>query len=116
MDFFTNYESLCKERNSTATAVAKILGFSSATVNRWRYGAIPSGKKLNALADYFNVSVDYLLGNTDIRNAPYNQSPKEIAMIVLFGSDIEVSEDMWNEVLEYAEYVKSKHRRKGKDK
>lgn len=112
MDFFTNYERLCKDRNSTPTTVAKQLGFSSATVNRWRYGAIPNGKMLNTLADYFNVSVDYLLGNTDIRNSPYNQSPKEIAMMALFGGDTEVSEDMWNEVVEYVDYVKAKHRRK----
>lgn len=111
MGFFTNYERLCKERKSTPTAVARSLGFSSSTVNRWRYGATPSGKILSAIAEYFGVSVDYLLGNTEIRNSPYNQSPKEIAQVALFGGDVDVTDEMWKEVEDFANYIVAKHKK-----
>ena len=111
MSFFTIYENLCKERKSNPTAVAKNLGIASSTVNRWRYGATPNGKVLCILSEYFDVSVDYLLGQTEIRNTPFKQSPKEIAQIALFGGDGEISQEMWDELENYAAFIKQKHKK-----
>lgn len=51
----------------TLEELAKELGVTKATISRWESGE--RGLKisqLQKLADYFNVSVDYLLGNTDM--------------------------------------------------
>lgn len=59
------------EYEKTQSDVAKIL-----KVNRSTYGAYESGKimppaeKCKILADYFHVSLDYLLGYTDVRGIP----------------------------------------------
>ena len=111
MSFFTIYENLCKEQKSTPSGVANKLNIANSSVNRWRKGAIPRGAALNSIADYFGVSVDYLLGNTEIRNTPYKQTPKEIAQVALFGGDTDVTDEMWEEIREFADYVKAKHKR-----
>ena len=40
------------------------LGFGNGTIGKWDKAA-PSSDKLQAVADYFSVSVDYLLGRED---------------------------------------------------
>ena len=34
---------------------------SRTSVNKWKNGTVPSGATINKLADYFGVSVDYIL-------------------------------------------------------
>lgn len=62
--FFDIYKNLCSMHGMSPNGAAKILGLSSAIVTKWKKtGAVPKGETLNKIADYFNVSVDYLLGN-----------------------------------------------------
>lgn len=50
--------------------VAISLGVSPPTVCDWETGKKnPNHKNIDKLADLLNVSVDYLIGRTDIRNA-----------------------------------------------
>ena len=64
--FFDIYKSLCDMHGLSPNGAAKILGLSSATVTKWKQtGAVPKGETLNKIAEYFNVSVDYLLGNEE---------------------------------------------------
>ena len=45
---------------------AKIIGISNTTYsNAYNYGIIPKTTSLIRIADYFNVSIEYLIGNTD---------------------------------------------------
>ena len=44
-----------------------MVGVSAAAVSKWRKGTVPTGEKLCLLADYFGVSVDYLLGRSKIK-------------------------------------------------
>lgn len=64
MKFFDIFETLCKQNNTSVTAVLKEIGLSSSKGTAWRKGSIPSGDILVQIAEYFNVSVDYLLGYT----------------------------------------------------
>ena len=61
--FFDRYSALCKKIGKTPTGVALELNVSRATVNYWKKGNVPKQKILIKIADYFNVSTDYLLGN-----------------------------------------------------
>lgn len=65
--FFDRYSLLCKNSCKTPTGVAVSLGVSRATVNYWKKGNTPKREILLKIADYFNVSVDYLLEKTDIK-------------------------------------------------
>ena len=65
----------------------------------------------HAGSQYFGVSIDYLTGKTDIKNPPDQQSPEEIAKVALFGGDGEVTDEMWNEVKGFVEFIKDKRKR-----
>jgi len=59
--FWKRILELCYERKTSPSAVCAELGLSNATATKWKKGAIPRGSTLNKLADYFGVSVGYLL-------------------------------------------------------
>ncbi|QWT54866.1 helix-turn-helix domain-containing protein [Christensenella sp. MSJ-20] len=63
--FWQRLTALCDENKIKPNVVTKELGLSSATATHWKNGSIPNGVILDKLADYFNVSTDYLLGRTD---------------------------------------------------
>lgn len=54
----------------TQTEMAKILGTSQPSYQKWEKGVrTPTPKNLEKIANFFNTSVDYLLGKTDIKNS-----------------------------------------------
>ena len=63
--FSKNLQKLRKERGVTQEQLASVLGVSPQAVSKWENGSYPEGDLLPKLADYFDVSVDYLLGRTD---------------------------------------------------
>lgn len=64
------FEALLAERGVTAYRVAKETGISTATMTDWKKGrSTPKADKLQKIADYFAVSVDYLLGKAEQKPA-----------------------------------------------
>lgn len=61
--FWTQFQLLCSKIGKSPNGVAKEIGLSSGTVTFWKNGKIPKSDTLKKLADYFGVTVDYLLGN-----------------------------------------------------
>ncbi len=59
--FYDIFSSLCIIHKTTPAAVAKELEITNAAVSKWRQGAIPRDFTLRKIADYFDVTVDYLL-------------------------------------------------------
>lgn len=63
MDIYDRIQQLMKAKNVTAATVCKNTGISSALMTQWKQRKQnPSGIKLQKVADYFGVSVDFLLG------------------------------------------------------
>lgn len=52
-------------RKLTQKDVYTAIGVSPIVYQRYEYGHSPSYEKLIALADFFDVSIDYLVGRTD---------------------------------------------------
>lgn len=63
--FFERYAALCKSKGETPNSVAREIGASSGSVTSWKNGTEPRYSTVAKVADYFCVSVDYLLGRTD---------------------------------------------------
>jgi transcriptional regulator with XRE-family HTH domain len=68
-------KNLRKEKKITQEQLAVILGVERSSIGKYESApegkeAIPSVDVLNRIADYFDVSIDYLLGRTDIKKAP----------------------------------------------
>jgi transcriptional regulator with XRE-family HTH domain len=60
--FYDIVNNLCKERKTTITRMAEDIGLSNAAPTSWRKGSTPKLSTLEKIADYFDVSVDYLRG------------------------------------------------------
>lgn len=76
--FWNTFVNLCMEKEKSPTAVGLELGFSRATVSNWKSGGIPRETAIRKIADYFGVTVDYLLGNTDNREKAEEKTPSKI--------------------------------------
>ena len=64
--FAQNLATLRKNAGISQKALASILGISDAAVNMLeKEKRLPSFEILLALDDYFNVSIDYLVGRSD---------------------------------------------------
>ena len=63
--FSTTLHSLRKEKNVTQEQLAQNLGVSPQAVSKWENGSYPEGDLLPAIADFFDVSIDYLYGRSD---------------------------------------------------
>lgn len=60
--FYDRFVGLCKERGVSPSAVMVSIGLNKSNATFWKKGSIPKGDTLQKLADYFDVSTDYLLG------------------------------------------------------
>ena len=67
--FWNVFENLCNKKGQRPNPVGKEIGVASSTIAKWKSGTIPNGDTLIQIADYFDVSVDYLLGRTDNPNS-----------------------------------------------
>lgn len=67
---------LRKEKKISQQDIGNLVGISSQAVSKWELGdSEPDSEALIKIANYFGVSVDYLLGNVSYKN---NEELKEI--------------------------------------
>lgn len=64
MSTYENIKKLCKQRSIAVTALEKELGFGRGSIGKLRNGQT-SAERLQKIADYFNVTTDFLLTGTD---------------------------------------------------
>lgn len=64
MNVYERIEKLRKERKLSQAKLEKELGFSNGSVSKWK-SSTPTPERLKKLADYFGVSVDYLMNGED---------------------------------------------------
>ena len=66
--FYERLKKLCDERGLALTnVVVNELHMSRGNLSRWKNGNVPKGDTLSALAEYFGVSTDYLLGTAELK-------------------------------------------------
>lgn len=63
--FWEIFYNLCLDAKMKPLQVVKQIGISHGSITKWKNGAVPSGTSLQKIADYFDVTVDYLLGKED---------------------------------------------------
>ena len=67
-DFGKIFSRLRIEHGLTQEEIAKKLGVSKSTIGMWEIGKrLPSPELYEAIADFFNVDMDYLYGRSDVR-------------------------------------------------
>lgn len=61
---YARMKRLVKERKTSLTHMGEAIGIPIGTIKNWGRGTEASLGNLAAIARYFDVSVDYLIGNT----------------------------------------------------
>ena len=107
MNFSQKLKELRKSKKITQEQLAKVIGVERSSIGKYETGTIPSIEILTRIAQYFDVSTDELLGNEKKPPTKATVTDDDIK-VALFGGDGEVTDEMWEEVKSFAEYVKHK--------
>ncbi|WP_238899434.1 helix-turn-helix transcriptional regulator [Clostridium sp. YIM B02500] len=104
-------KELRKSNNLTQAELGKILGVGKTTVSMYETGnSTPSDEIKLKISEYFNVSLDYLLGKTDAKN--YTEDPN---ITIALHSDTDYDElpkEAKEEINNFIEYIKQKYKDK----
>ena len=65
---FTRVKELCEQNHISINKLENELGFSNYSIGKWRNDVSPTIDKIAKIANYFNVSIDYLVGASEIRS------------------------------------------------
>lgn len=85
-----NLKSLRQEYGISQQRLADAIGVSQPSINKYENHNIePEIEILKRMADYFNTSIDYIVGYTNVRRKieyteAYHLNPTEIQMITQF--------------------------------
>lgn len=63
---YQRIKNLCSQKGISISKLESDLGFGNASIKKWAGITSPSIDKIIKVAEYFDVSVDYLVGKTDI--------------------------------------------------
>ncbi len=98
-------EELCVKKGVNVTTLCKDCKIPRSTMTDYKMGRIKSLSidTLCKIADYFGVSVGYLCG------APLEAANEEQLKTLLFGEGVVVTSEMWQEIKDYAEFIKQKY-------
>lgn len=91
-------QSLCDEKNITFAELERLTGISNGQIRRWN-GSDPKVTNVQKVADYFNVSLDYLMGRVD---------QQDIQTIAAHHNGDEWSDEEMEEIEKFKQFVKMK--------
>lgn len=109
-------KSLRNEKGALQKDVAEYLKISTSAYGFYEQGKrIPDIETLNKLSDYYNVSIDYLLGKSNIKESAETilDSEKSITLALHNndGIDEELPDEARKEIEDFIEYVKHKYKK-----
>ena len=109
-------KALRKQAKLTQTELGDMLGVQKNAVSKWECGRvtdIPAGK-IKAMAKIFDVPPSYLIDNEEAEvphPANPNGIPDEDIKFALFGGDQPISDEMYEEVRQFAAFVKARNKK-----
>lgn len=116
-NLYENIYALCNERKITPGALCGELGFRRSVLSDLKNGRKKSldTTTLMKIAEYFNVSVDYLLTGEEIKKAPTDGEravSDDDIKFALWGDSDDVDEDDLDDVKRYAAFVRERKKKK----
>ena len=108
MNLYQRIEGLCHENGINVSEMCRQADITRAKISDLKMGRTRSlsAATLSKIAAYFNVTVDYLLGEGE---RPERKATERELKVALFGGDGEVTDEMWAEVKSFVEFVKAKN-------
>lgn len=106
-------KELRQNTNYRQEDIAKLLNITTSAYGYYEQGkTIPDANTLSKLAKIYNVTSDYLLGKTDIKN--YDDADEEFkkllndpALLVAFKDLMNLSDDDKREIINYIKFKKN---------
>lgn len=108
--FYDRFVELCNQKGVSASRGAIEAGISKSLVTKWKTNKsdIPSPDVLTKLSKYFNLPISELLGE-EIEKTPTENGRREISdediMFALFGGKNDITDEMFEEVKAFADFV-----------
>lgn len=101
--FKENFVRLCAEKGVAPSVVCQQIGLSNAAFSAWDEKSIPRKTTLIKIADYFEVTVDYLLTGEQKEKAP-QETPEglDAEIIKVFSS---LSAEKKQQALSYLSFL-----------
>lgn len=82
-------------------------------ISKWETGfQTPVVYTISCLAKIFGVSIDYLNGDSTFTSSKSGEENIEAAKVALFSGDREVTDEMWQEVVNFAKYIEARESEK----
>lgn len=113
--YLNRLAELRKSNGLSQQQFAKIFGVAQNTVSNWENGnRLVDTENLQKIADYFGVTTDYILCRD---SKPISQSSTEKAvsdeeiMFALFDGDKDITPEMFDEVKQFARFVRERHKK-----
>lgn len=98
--FKERLNELLKSRNMYQNDLAQYIGYTTQAVSRWCRGETePDLEMLAKIANFFNVSTDYLLGNVPYKNDKELEEIKALKRLLVKNGFMEDNEDLTDEEL-----------------
>lgn len=107
MSIFTDrLEELMKTKSIKFNQLSESIGIGKNSFTYWKKNNnIPKGDILNKISEYFNVSVDYLLGISEIKTAPSDEQKEQLNELVKLSADL--TDDEIEKVKDYVSLLKN---------
>ena len=84
---YSIFEMLCEKNGVTPYKIGKETGIATSTLSDWKNGkSTPKQDKLKLIADYFNVSVDYLMTGEEPEIPVIDWTQEHFELIELYSS------------------------------
>lgn len=101
-------EELCRKKGVNITTLCRDCKIPRSSLTDYKKGRIKSlsTDTLCKIADYFDVSVEYICTGKE------NVAQENTLKAMLFGADTVVTEEMWQELKEYAHFLKQRYENK----
>ena len=107
--FFDRFQRLCDNRGISVYKACTDIGLNRSAVAKWKAGGKPNGNTAAKLAEYLGVTTDFLL--TGQVGAKPRVTDDDIKF-ALFGGDGEITDAMYEEVKQFAAFVRQREAEK----
>ena len=118
MNSVERVKAICKERKIAISKLERDLGYANGYIGQLRKGTFPADR-LSEIAVYLSVSPEFLMTGIENKKAPAESGKRSISdddiKFALFGGDGEITDAMYDEVRNFAAYVKQREASKKKE-
>ncbi|EPI2836442.1 helix-turn-helix domain-containing protein [Listeria monocytogenes] len=107
MTTFERIKKLSAKKGITISQLTSELEMGENSIYRWKTQK-PALDKLQKVADYFNVSIDYLVGRTDKPTIDTDIPPEATTLAAHI--DPSATEEDMKKILEYIDFIQQKYK------